>query len=65
MLSRTATQPASQRIFEMKLPRAARSGPVEKKAISNLAMLNEAYHYAKPSSFSRGMRIDLAGLQSC
>jgi len=45
----------------MKLPRAARLGPVEKKTISNLAILNEAYHYAKPSSFSRGMRIDLAG----
>jgi enamine deaminase RidA (YjgF/YER057c/UK114 family) len=25
-------------------------------------VLNEAYHYAKPSSFSRGMRIDLNGL---
>jgi len=45
----------------MKLPRGARLGPVEKKAISNLAILNEAYHYPKPSSFSRGMRIDLGG----
>ena len=33
--------------------------PVEKRAITNLNTLNEAYHYAKPSSFSRGMRIDL------
>lgn len=27
--------------------------------MSNLSMLNEAYSYSKPSSFSRGMRIDL------
>src|SRR5450755_1046333 len=32
---------------------------VEKRAITNLGVLNEAYDYAKPSSFSRGMRIDL------
>ena len=31
-------------------------------AITNLQVLNEAYAYAKPSSFSRGMRIDLNGL---
>src|SRR5664279_4570733 len=36
--------------------------PVEKRAITNLDVLNEAYDYAKPSSFSRGMRIDLNGL---
>ena len=36
--------------------------PVEKRAITNLRVLNEAYDYAKPSSFSRGMRIDLNGL---
>ena len=36
--------------------------PVEKRAITNLAVLNEAYAYARPSSFSRGMRIDLNGL---
>jgi len=36
--------------------------PVEKRAITNLGVLNEAYNYAKPSSFSRGMRIDLNGL---
>jgi enamine deaminase RidA (YjgF/YER057c/UK114 family) len=43
------------------LQRPARLGPVEKRAISNLNVLNEAYEYAKPSSFSRGMRIDLDG----
>jgi 2-iminobutanoate/2-iminopropanoate deaminase len=36
--------------------------PVEKRAITNSSVLNEAYEYAKPSSFSRGMRIDLNGL---
>jgi 2-iminobutanoate/2-iminopropanoate deaminase len=36
--------------------------PVEKRAISNHSVLNEAYQYARPSSFSRGMRIELNGL---
>ena len=36
--------------------------PVQKRAITNHGVLNEAYAYAKPSSFSRGMRIDLNGL---
>lgn len=36
--------------------------PIEKRAITNLRVLNEAYDYAKPSSFARGMRIDLNGL---
>lgn len=35
---------------------------LKKCAITNLQVLNEAYAYAKPSSFSRGMRIDLNGL---
>lgn len=33
--------------------------PMQKRAITNLGVLNEAYDYAKPSSFSRGMRIDI------
>ena len=36
--------------------------PIKKRAITNHGVLNEAYDYAKPSSFSRGMRIDLNGL---
>lgn len=36
--------------------------PVTKRAITNLGVLNEAHHYARPSSFSRGMRIELSGL---
>jgi enamine deaminase RidA (YjgF/YER057c/UK114 family) len=36
--------------------------PVEKRAITNPRVLNEAYDYVKPSSFVRGLRIDLNGL---
>ena len=36
--------------------------PIKKRAISNPKVLNEAYDYPRPSSFSRGMRIDLNGL---
>jgi len=36
--------------------------PIQKRAITNHAVLNEAYDYSKPSSFVRGMRIDLNGL---
>jgi enamine deaminase RidA (YjgF/YER057c/UK114 family) len=35
---------------------------IEKRAMTNHGVLNEAYAYAKPSSFSRGMRINLNGL---
>src|SRR3984957_13784026 len=33
--------------------------PIQKRAMTNHGVLNEAYAYPKPSSFSRGMRIDL------
>ena len=36
--------------------------PIQKRAMTNYNVLNEAYAYAKPSSFSRGMRIDLNGI---
>src|SRR6201996_3495012 len=36
--------------------------PIEKRAMTNHGVLNEAYAYAKPSSFSRGMRIELGEL---
>jgi enamine deaminase RidA (YjgF/YER057c/UK114 family) len=36
--------------------------PIQRRAMTNDGVLNEAYAYAKPSSFSRGMRIDLNGL---
>ena len=35
---------------------------IARRAISALGVLNEAYDYVRPSSFSRGMRIDLNGL---
>ena len=35
---------------------------IEKKAMTALGVLNEAYQYQKPSSFSRGIRIDLGGI---
>jgi enamine deaminase RidA (YjgF/YER057c/UK114 family) len=41
---------------------AACKEPIEKRAITNLNVLNEAYDYARPSSFSRGMRLDLGNL---
>jgi 2-iminobutanoate/2-iminopropanoate deaminase len=36
--------------------------PIQKRAITNHGVLNEAYDYAKPSSFARGMRIDLGSV---
>ena len=35
---------------------------IEKQPITATDALNEAYHYARPSSFSRGMRLDLGGI---
>ena len=49
-------------LLEAELLKEIAARPVEKRAITNLKVLNEAYDYAKPSSFSRGMRIDLNGL---
>ncbi len=36
--------------------------PIEKRAVTNLNVLNEAYDYEKPSSFARAMRIDINGV---
>jgi enamine deaminase RidA (YjgF/YER057c/UK114 family) len=36
--------------------------PIQKRPITNHTALNEAYTYPRPSSFSRGMRIDLNGV---
>jgi 2-iminobutanoate/2-iminopropanoate deaminase len=44
------------------LLRTIAHAPIQKRAITNHGALNEAYAYPKPSSFSRGMRIDLNGL---
>jgi enamine deaminase RidA (YjgF/YER057c/UK114 family) len=42
--------------------KAIAHAPVNKRAITNHGVLNEAFAYPKPSSFSRGMRIDLGGV---
>ena len=49
-------------VLEAELLQGIAALPIEKRAITNLHVLNEAYDYARPSSFSRGMRIDLNGL---
>lgn len=36
--------------------------PVSKKAISAPGALNEAFDYDRPSSFSRGLRLDIKGM---
>jgi 2-iminobutanoate/2-iminopropanoate deaminase len=38
------------------------NAPIEKRAMTNLHVLNEAFAYEKPSSFSRGMRIDIGNV---
>ena len=35
---------------------------IKKKPISAPEVLNEAFHYARPSSFSRGLRLDFGGI---
>ena len=49
-------------ILEAELLQNLAALPVEKRAITNLRVLNEAYDYTRPSAFARGMRIDLNGL---
>jgi 2-iminobutanoate/2-iminopropanoate deaminase len=40
----------------------AKATSIEKIPISNPEVLNEAYEYQRPSSFSRGLRLDLGGI---
>ena len=44
------------------LNQIASATAVSKRAITALSVLNEAHDYPTPSSFSRGMRIDLGGV---
>jgi len=44
------------------LDKASGATQVQRRAISAPNVLNEAFDYARPSSFSRGLRIDLNGL---
>jgi enamine deaminase RidA (YjgF/YER057c/UK114 family) len=49
-------------LMDAELLKEIAAAPVSKRAISAQQVLNEAYEYARPSSFSRGLRIDLNGL---
>jgi enamine deaminase RidA (YjgF/YER057c/UK114 family) len=40
-------------------PREDRSAPIVRRPIRAPRLLNEAYDYARPSSFSRGLRVEL------
>ena len=40
----------------------ASKAPIDKRPITNLGVLNEAFDYARPSSFSRGMRLDIGNV---
>lgn len=44
------------------LASVAAASTIEKRAISAPRALNEAYDYVRPSSFSRGLRLDLGGI---
>ena len=44
------------------LEKTAGATQIAKRAISEPKVLNEAFDYARPSSFSRGLRLDLNGV---
>ena len=44
------------------LSELAKATSIEKRPVSNPAVLNEAFHYAKPSSFSRGLRLEFGNV---
>lgn len=48
--------------LEEALAEAMKAASIEKKAISNPRVLNEAYTYPKPSSFSRGLRLEFGNI---
>jgi 2-iminobutanoate/2-iminopropanoate deaminase len=47
---------------EISIAKKEEHKPVSKKAISAPQVLNEAYCYERPSSFSRGLRLDIKGV---
>ncbi len=49
-------------IREADILQALAGATLDKRAVTNLKVLNEAYDYARPSSFSRGLRLDLNGV---
>ena len=46
----------------LRAPAAKSAERVERKAITSHDVLNEAYHYDRPSSFSRGLRINMGAV---
>ncbi|HEY3739737.1 MAG TPA: Rid family hydrolase [Bryobacteraceae bacterium] len=44
------------------LTELAKASSIEKRAVSNPAVLNEAFEYSKPSSFSRGLRLEFGNV---
>ena len=48
--------------IEEALAEIAEATTIAKKPITAKAALNEAYHYERPSSFSRGLRLDLGNV---
>jgi 2-iminobutanoate/2-iminopropanoate deaminase len=54
------SQPATD--VEVLLVKDQEHKPVSKKAIRAPQALNEAYDYARPSSFSRGLRLNIKGV---
>lgn len=44
------------------LSELAKATSIEKRPVSNPSVLNEAFHYAKPSSFSRGLRLEFGNV---
>ena len=48
--------------LEKALREASAATSIARKAITNSRVLNEAFNYEKPSSFSRGIRIDLGAV---
>jgi enamine deaminase RidA (YjgF/YER057c/UK114 family) len=49
-------------VIDTEILQAVAGTSLHKRAISAPEVLNEAYHYDRPSSFSRGLRLDLNGL---
>jgi 2-iminobutanoate/2-iminopropanoate deaminase len=49
-------------VVENVVPTGETGAAIRKKAIEAKEVLNEAYAYSRPSSFSRGMRLDVNGI---
>jgi 2-iminobutanoate/2-iminopropanoate deaminase len=49
-------------VVENLVPAESAEVTIRKKAIEAPSVLNEAYKYARPSSFSRGLRLDINGV---